>query len=566
MVNKSVWGGGLKLSQSPRVVLALLPCLGLVLPACGSRGSYERKPAAQAEGTGAVPDGAACPEPTQVLAGVSYACGDGSVRQGTLTPPNVAACQSDGEVGCLATTTYRAADTTGLASKVVSTASVAGVAGTYTPDFPDAGNVRSSDTVNGANGTLADCTLLGRTDCYTGLSWTAVESADLAAANIRSGVTVGGVEGNAATRPANCASEGASDCVVDGGTAYRAADTTGLASKVVSTASVAGVAGTYTPDFPDAGNVRSSDTVNGAAGTLADCSTDGATNCTIPSSGSIKAADTANFTGWDIRKKRNQSTGSVLTFAGLQGQNKTCRNRANAGTFDNTTLPAVAGLDFFDTIDDYVGSMVGLPGQIPAWTMISGIDYGADFACGGIYATGSTATENTGADASLAHDANGNWQDLTPGIVPGGAPSSTNAANGCNATDKHCVFRELISGLMVTEISALGYNWTGAITYCNNLGEDGGAVTSPIPVIGGESYSDWRLPTQKELMQLAVASIKGLNQTAALRTNFGNFDNYYFWSSSSVSYYTTDAWFVYLSDGGTYPNAKSDTYRAVCVR
>jgi hypothetical protein len=387
-----------------------------------------------------------------VLAGISYACGDGSVRQGTLTPPNVAACQSDGEVGCLATTTYRAADTTVLASKVVSTASVAGVAGTYTPDFPDAGNVRSSDTVNGA------------------------------------------------------------------------------------------------------------------AGTLADCSTDGATNCTIPSSGSIKAADTANFTGWDIRKKRNQSTGSVLTFAGLQGQNKTCRNRANAGTFDNTTLPAVAGLDFFDTIDDFVSYMVSLPGQIPAWTMISGIDYGADFACGGIYATGSTATENTGADASLAHDANGNWQDLTPGIVPGGAPSSTNAANGCNATDKHCVFRELISGLMVTEISALGYNWTGAITYCNNLGEDGGAVTSPIPVIGGESYSDWRLPTQKELMQLAVASIKGLNQTAALRTNFGNVDAYTFWSSSSASYSTTNAWNVYLSEGATNDAGKTGTYRAVCVR
>jgi hypothetical protein len=305
-------------------------------------------------------------------------------------------------------------------------------------------NVRSSDTVNGANGTLADCTVLGRTDCYAGLSWTALENADLTAGNVRSGVTVGGVTGgypsashplagadtttdltslaattaagsyeffdsagarytgtisdagtisigtasqnfntslyraftvpgdadlvatnirdavsvfgvvgSAPSRPSDCSTDGAADCVVAASTTYRAAETTGLASKVVSTATVAGVAGTYTPDFPDVANVRSSDTVNGANGTLADCSTDGATNCTIPTSGTIKAADTAQFTGWDIRKKRNQSTGSVLTFAGLQGQSKTCRNRSRTGHYDNSTSPAISGLDFFDTIDDF---------------------------------------------------------------------------------------------------------------------------------------------------------------------------------------------------------------------
>lgn len=162
----------------------------------------------------------------------------------------------------------------------------------------------------------------------------------------------------------------------------------------------------------------------GVTGTLtaagpADGALDGATGCVVPSSGTIKAADTANFSGWDIRKKRNEAKGAVLTFAGIASQGKShCRNQANRSIFDNVAAPATdATLDFFDTIDDYNNNLTGLPGEIPAWMIINSADYGADFACGGIYATGNTATGNTGADASLAHDPNGNWQDLTPDIL-----------------------------------------------------------------------------------------------------------------------------------------------------
>jgi hypothetical protein len=321
-------------------------------------------------------------------------------------------------------------------------------------------------------------------------------------------------------------------------------------------------------------NVRSTDTVNNVAGTLANCASDGAEGCVVPTGSTIKAADTTNFNGWDIRKKRN-SSGTVLTFAGVTSQGKShCRNRANTQTlngagpnqgFNNTTLPAIAGLDFFDTIDDYNNNLTGLPGEIPAWTMLIGgttVTLGSDFACGGIYATGDTATGNTGADSGLAHDANGNWQDLTPGILPGGA-NSTNMANGCNATDKHCVFKELISGLMVTEVSASTHTWQNALNYCHTLG-DGGAANK-IPVIGDASYDDWRLPTQKELMQLYNAGVRGLNQTSNLTTFFGDVDTF-FWSSSSVSYFTSFAWGVGLGNGDSNGNDGTGPGRAVCVR
>ena len=371
-----------------------------------------------------------------------------------------------------------------------------------------------------------------------------------------------------ASAPSNCAADGATNCVAV--SAFSAAATSGLASKVLSGQTVAGVSGNVT--LPSAANVRTSATFGvsgGTSGTLADCSTDGAISCVVPSSGTIKAAETANFTGWDIRKTRN-SGGTVLTFGGLTSQGKShCRNQARTGVFDYTTAPGITGLDFFDTIDDYNNNVVGLPGSIPAWTMLIGgstVTVTNDYKCGGIYATGSTNTGNTGADATVAHDPDGNWQDLTPGIKPGGA-NSTNTANGCNATDKHCVYKELMSGLMVTEVSATTYTWSNAINYCDKLGEATGAVTSPIPVIGGTTYTDWRLPTQKELMQLYNAGIRGLNQTATMTTNFGNVTQY-FWSASSVSYSTTYAWSVYLLNGVTTFDASTKTtaYLVVCVR
>jgi len=607
---------------SPLVAFALIPALGL--SACGKKGSV---------GVSMNPDvltapkspsstnvSSTCLDPTEVRIGREYTCSDGKKRKGvlvyredgtsvpvcsadkeksclttedfsafakversklapgnvkqgvviaavtgTLTSSGPADCAADGEIACVSTSTFAAISTTGLASKIVTGSSVAGVAGSYVPDLPDVANVRASDTVGGVAGTLA-----------------------------------------------NCSSEGGADCVVSAGTSYRAASTTGLAAKVISTASVAGETGTvvlpgagdvrvsvaygpgsvtlgsYSPDFPDVANVRSSDTVAGVPGTLANCATDGGTNCVAVTG--FPAANTANFNGWDIRRKRS-SGGTVLTFAGLVGQSKTCRNQANTQTlygmgpnqgYNNITSPGTAGLDFFDTIDDWNNNVLGLPAENPAWTMLIGgmtVTAGDDFKCGGIYATGDTATGKTGADDTLAHDSNGNWQDLTPMTVPGGALSaganitvnsmsvSPGTVNGCNATDKHCVFKELISGLMVTEFSAANYTWANALDYCHTLGESGHpvvALRSPIPVIGA-SYTDWRLPTQKELMHLYQGGVRGLNQTSNLTTYFGTV-NAGFWASSTESGDATYAWYVSMNAGYQGTGLKTVAQKVICVR
>lgn len=462
-------------------------------------------------------DVATCLSSDKVIAGVDYVCADGTKRTGTsvmrTARTTVAVCSRDSEKGCLTTENFSA--------------------------------------------------------------FAKVERAKLAPGNVKQGVVIAAITGTLTSAgPGTCVADGEVACVSS--SAFPAAASSGLGSKVLIGQTVAGVAGNVTlPSAIAVRSIASFGATGSTSGTLADCTTDGATGCVVPANGSIKAADTANFTGWDIRKKRNGMNGVVFTFAGLAGQNKTCRNRANTQTlygpgpnngFSSTTAPASVGLDFFDTIDDFNNNLTGLPGEIPAWSMINGSNYGADHACGGIYATGDITTGNTGADAFVAHDINGNWQDLTPGIIPAATViDSTNTANGCNATDKHCVFKELISGLMVTEVSAAAYRWWNANGYCDSLGEAGGVVASPIPIIGGYTYVDWRSPTQKELLHLYNAGITGLNQTSNLTMYFGS-TTAFFWSASTVSNQTVNAWNVVLNSGNLNEASKPDFNKVICVR
>ena len=98
---------------------------------------------------------------------------------------------------------------------------------------------------------------------------------NLIAANVKSDISIIGVIGVYNAEAFNCSTEGEENCVNTG--TFKAADTTDLAAKIKTGESVAGEAGSYAPDFPSASNVRDTDTVDNAAGTLADCSTDGET-------------------------------------------------------------------------------------------------------------------------------------------------------------------------------------------------------------------------------------------------------------------------------------------------
>jgi len=306
--------------------------------------------------------------------------------------------------------------------------------------------------------------------------------------------------------------------------------TLSVASAVLTGSGVYGVAGTgstpsYSPDFPTVGNVLSTDTVNSVTGTL----TLPAITNVLTGSGTYGVAGTGSTpsfspggapSAWDLR--------AGVTVGSVTGKLKVnCRNAVNnsyynydgaVGSIPNTGTTAGTAFDIWDTIDDYYGqpASTGFPA---AWTVTSNY-------CGGVEAV---------ADDDKA------WKDITTTTAP--APST------CTADAARCTMKDKISGLEWSKIQTSG-TWSEAINTCDALTHNGA--------------SDWRLPTQKELMDAynhGAISAQSTNwiTTAQMQAN-------YFWSSSTRSNVTSDAWIVSLSYGSTSISAKTNTTQVACVR
>lgn len=176
------------------------------------------------------------------------------------------------------------------------------------------------------------------------------------------------------------------------------------------------------------------------------------------------------------------------------------------GTYNNSTSPATSGVDVWDTVDDYNNN-----GVFPT-TAPSGWD------------------QATGA----------NWI-MDPA-------NDTVTVNGvCNGAEA-CVFIDQLTGLMWSKDQGPSLSWQNAVNQCDGLNYGG--------------YADWRLPTQKELMQAYVDGAWSLKATSKLSLKVG-----YYWSSTTESADTTDAWEMDLHDGGTDNyDGKSNGYSVACVR
>jgi hypothetical protein len=312
----------------------------------------------------------------------------------------------------------------------------------------------------------------------------------------------------------SCTQDGAVQCTTS--SAFKAAATAHLGEKVLVNHAVAGVAGSAT--LPAATQVRQMSGVYGAIGKdgsggvtplLTDCSADGATGCvavsTFPAadlaglnasklqagitvagvtgtlpwckedgeqncrlSGKFKAGNPTTVDAWDLRAGR--------TLAGVAGALKmSCRNTINAASFnhdDITTLNNSADItgnsnDYWDTVDEANG--------FPA-TPVAG--WSSDTYC----------------DSSV-------WQDVT--TIDGGV---SRVACGTSNT---CIYKDRITSLEVTGIlDAIGnatsttapgsYTWSDGMRKCNSS------------TYGGYPAGTWRLPTQKELIELYAHGMTAL--------------------------------------------------------
>jgi len=322
---------------------------------------------------------------TEICSGKKFYDATGTLREGSkdcTVDAGAKVCSSEGEVGCTTTAAVKATIVAALAAKVVVGASVAGVAGTYTPDFPAVANVLSTDTVNGSAGTLGNCVSAVSQSCYAtgtyyastmcgsdgavscvvdnGTNYKAAASGVLLAGNIKRGSILGGVTGNypSATSPLPRYSD---DGATTGTTGVDETDLTSFATQVKA-------AGTF--EFWDASGVRR--TGSGDADIVAANIKD-----TVAFE-NLSITGTAAPALWDLR--------AGASFGSVTGKLKVnCRNAVNntyynydgaVGSITDSGTTAGTAFDIWDTIDDYYGqpASTGFPA---AWTVTSNY-------CGGV--------------------------------------------------------------------------------------------------------------------------------------------------------------------------------------
>jgi hypothetical protein len=120
--------------------------------------------------------------------------------------------------------------------------------------------------------------------------------------------------------------------------------------------------------------------------------------------------------------------------------------------------------------------------------------------------------------------------------------------------------RDKITGLWWSKLQASGaWNtaWNTCVTTLNNTTYAGNSVA------GYNGQTGWRLPTQKELMEAYTHGIRSAASTNWItEANINGF----FWSGSSVSDTTPNAWYVNLAFGYPSVTSKTNTLQVVCVR
>ncbi len=216
-------------------------------------------------------------------------------------------------------------------------------------------------------------------------------------------------------------------------------------------------------------------------------------------------------------------------MSGVTGKLKVnCRNAVRltgTGSFDNSTSPAAAGSDIWDTIDDYYG--------LPASTDFPSTWFVAENYCGGV--------EAAAGDDNV-------WKDVT---TTNGTTAST-----CAGTSANCTMKDKISGLSWSKSNRTmaGANtlvtWQAAVTYCN------------ASTYNGQTAGSWRLPTQKELLNAYEHGI-----SSAASANWMSLVNMRdsFWSASSRSDIPDYKWFVLLANGFTGYSLLFNGFAVVCV-
>jgi hypothetical protein len=515
------------------------------------------------------------PAAGDVRQGVAFGVSSGSTGQLDPGAGIPASCSSENQTNCVATTNFPAVDRTRIVdntSKILSDFSIVGVSGTlstcaadgsncFVPAYSvmsqplkainynsiDATKMLSSLTISGVVGSIVSRGPWNVTTTFPGAGF--YSSATNTPADTSYTGTLFGTAGTAVLKPADCSANNETGCVTT--STYKAADLTNLsAGNIKSTVTIAGVTGNYPSATSPLDGADTTDDLSIVQATR-ESQLRSATNFEFFMSDGTRVltGGDSDIAASNIRDAVNifGITGNVTaavapdpwnvrigtTINGVAGQLKVnCRNRVRTavynydgaiGSIPQTGVTSGSAIDIWDTIDDHNNGVAGLPPSVlTAW--------GSNTDCGGV--------EATAGDANV-------WKDVTT--------TSGGAASNCTTDAARCTMQDKITGLWWSKLQALGA-WNTAWNTCQTTLNASG---------GYNGQTGWRLPTQKELMEAYTHGIR-----SAAGANWMTEANMYssFWSGSSVSNGTVDAWSVNLANGNPNPSGKGAANPVVCVR
>ena len=533
---------------------------------CVATGSYYAAAACAANVSNCfVPDYVVSSQPLKAISYDAINAGKASMRSSlTLAgvPGTLLDCTTNETSGCVTTSTYKSADLTNLSvDNIKKGVVIAGKTGSYpsadtplalgtgTPDltsfgsstpvgtyefFDSSGNVYAATIADGATITP---TTAAQAFGSTGTMYRAFSvagDANLTIENIKSGVRIFNVDGNVNPAPAICSANGSQSCVATGSYFAAAACATNgsncfVPNYVVSSQPLKAISF----DAIDAGkaSMRSSLSLAGVSGTLADCSANEVSGCVTTSA--YKSADLTNLAAGNI--KRGISLGGVT------------------GNFPSAASPIPRYTDSSATTDIGGTDISDLTMFITQLTTDGAFEYWDSM---GIRRTGSGDTDITASNVKNAVA----FENLAvTGTSTGAAACTGDGQIGCTTTERYksvdtiwpqvvlnTVYKDHVTGLVWLRDQG-AFDWYAAMSQCENS--------------TAGSRSDWRLPTWNEL---TTAFSNGI--WASRQTNLSLADALY-WSSTSGN--SDNYAFSINPNNGNYANYvvafKPGTLRVICV-
>jgi hypothetical protein len=387
----------------------------------------------------------------------------------------------------------------------------------------DAADICSSKAYLDASGTkksgtqdcheLSNCTADGQVDCKTTDTYKAGNTALITAGNFKSDLSLAGTAGKIQT----CTAYGVQGCVT---TSSYVSAAVGNAWDIRRGTSVGSTTGQLLTNCRNGTQISFFDQSDIPKPAVVDMTTD-----TI----------TINSHGWSDNQKIRLSYTSPPTGLGQATTYYVVNSTPN--TFQVSATLGGGAIDitnnggnvfffgfgdgvaqYWDTIDDYNASANVAP-SYTGWSSNLHI-------CGGV--------ESTADDDNV-------WKDVT--TTGDGVASST-----CSASAANCSLKDKISQLEWHKADLTARDWAAALSLCDGLTYNG--------------KSDWRLPTQKELV---AANTDGIATTLST-PNWMTFSGFYWTSTTPLQNGSQYAVAVELVSGRNTYSGKWGLSNVICTR